>query len=209
MVINADTILDDQEYLKKLVSIKYSKHCAMIGSAIIGRDGINQNPYHPAVVRPEVLKLRQQTNITPIFLISDVPSKIYQKLRAIKRKSTTHIESKTETSRRVLDLYDECLMGAAIYFTEHYLEKYIGFFPETFLYYEEDYLALICKLLKMEQLYVPELEIQHKEESSTSANLTFSRSRIVKEKRLLAESKKFGHRQRELNREEMIKIIGR
>ena len=54
----------------------------MIGSEIIGRDGINQNPYHPAVDQPKVLRLRQYTNIKQIFLMSLIPGKIYQKLRS-------------------------------------------------------------------------------------------------------------------------------
>ncbi|OSP86280.1 hypothetical protein B9W73_11540 [Lactococcus lactis] len=207
LVINADTILDDTEYLKKLTSIKYSKKCAMIGSEIIGRDGINQNPYHPAVDQPKVLRLRQYTNIKQIFLMSLIPCKIYQKLRKIKRKNNVPIRNNGDYSLRTLDLFEESLMGAAIYFTEHYLERFIGFFPETFLYYEEDYLALICKRLEMEQLYVPGLKIQHKEESSSSFDLNFSHSKIVKEKRLLVESKKFGKRQKKFNRVQLIDLM--
>ena len=61
----------------------------MIGSEIIGRDNINQNPYHLAVDQHKVLRFRQYTNIKQIFLMSLIHGKIYQKLRKIMYLSET------------------------------------------------------------------------------------------------------------------------
>ena len=43
----------------------------------------------------------------------------------------------------------------------------MGFYPDTFLYEEEELLAYICQKLDFCQMYVGELSIYHKEDSSS------------------------------------------
>jgi GT2 family glycosyltransferase len=88
------------------------------------------------------------------------------------RKESTDGQSSNQTgpfsaSVKTLDPNAEMLHGAAIFFTENYLKDYIGFYPETFLYYEEEFLALICRRLGFKQLYMPEISIDHKEDASS------------------------------------------
>lgn len=186
LVINADTFFLDDHFLEKLVSLDYDDNCAMIGPSIIGSDGINQNPYFPMSdnllrinnLRKEVKKRIFKFRIFPMF--------IYGIVRKIKK--TVNPGFKAINSESIyLDLENQSLHGAAIFFTRNYLKKYIGFFPETFLYTEEDYLALLCDRIGMSQYYAPILEIQHKEGSSSlsASGQNAKRSEIRRLQRIL------------------------
>ena len=68
---------------------------------------------------------------------------------------------------QLLDSRANMLHGSALFFRENYLREYSGFYPDTFLYEEEELLAYICQKLDFRQMYVHDLSIYHKEDSSS------------------------------------------
>ena len=196
LVINADTFFLDDHFLEKLVSLDYDDNCAMIGPSIIGSDGINQNPYFPMSdnllrinnLRKEVKKRIFKFRIFPMFIYGIVsPNNPFRLFIIISSSCLASVLKAINSESIYLDLENQSLHGAAIFFTRNYLKKYIGFFPETFLYTEEDYLALLCDRIGMSQYYAPILEIQHKEGSSSlsASGQNAKRSEIRRLQRIL------------------------
>lgn len=188
LVINADTFIKDAKYLEKLVNIPIDNNCAFIGTSIIGKDLDNQNPY---VVMGEdfskIKKIRRYYIKNTIYLYL-IPLRFWNKIKNIKSLFIKNNSQKIIISKkRYLDLQENGLHGAAIFFTEIYLKKYKGFYPDTFLYTEEDYLNLICRRLKFSQLYIPELEIHHKEGNSNfvAQNKSEKKAQMIKNRRIL------------------------
>lgn len=67
----------------------------------------------------------------------------------------------------VLNPAEHMLHGAAIFFVGDYLKRFDGYYKGTFLYGEEDALALICQREELCQLYAGTLELVHAGTSST------------------------------------------
>lgn len=166
LVINGDTLFTQHDYLKGLAHLNYDSDVAMIGTEIISRDGKNQNPVPVTMQNDSDLeRTRREAQKLEIALKIGVYG-ILKKLQKKIRKGSTPNHSEVVDETISLDSTQKMLHGSAIFLTENYLSKYIGFYPDTFLYFEEDILAMICQKLKLKQLYVPSLSIYHKEDAS-------------------------------------------
>lgn len=172
LVINGDTILTDTHYLQSLVEFPLAEDIAMIGTKIISRDQQNQNPLPVNLTDISKLKaakkqlwlLKILNNLHLIETLSRIKNKLVKKNESELDLQDTSVKEKW----RNLNPSWEMLHGSAIFFTENYLSQYIGFYPDTFLYYEEELLALVCRKLDMKQVYAPELSIYHKEDASSN-----------------------------------------
>lgn len=158
MLLNNDTLLKDHCYLEKINSIKYKENVGAIGTKIIGSDGLNQNPILKEVNLKSFKKERKmvgkELNLQDnsiLFFLFRIERFINRKLTLIKKKPSSFF-----------------LHGAAILLTENYFNYFNGLFPKTFLYFEEDILALLFQKFNLEFLYDDSLEIFHKEDQSSN-----------------------------------------
>ena len=92
------------------------------------------------------------------------------------------------------DLTNVGLHGCALIFSKKYYEKFENiFYPNTFLFHEEEFLYLRSKQNKLITLYSPSIEIIHKEGQSISKKfnnkkydaLIFRNKEILKSLKLL------------------------
>ncbi len=93
----------------------------------------------------------------------------------------------SDTWKKILYAYDlddkikkEVLHGCALMFTPDFFEEYNGFYSRTFLYNEEGILYLMCKQKNLEQMYVKEAFLFHKEDQSSE--MSFQNNNIIKNK---------------------------
>ena len=164
LVINGDTVIEQTDYLKQLQQIKYDETVGMVGTRIITKDKFNQNTTR--------VIFKNAFDVTFFNL--------YKILSLFRKKQQA--DSQSIETTHLLDLSERQLHGAAILFTENYLYQYIGFYPDTFLYVEEDLLAAICRKLSFKQLYISELSIYHKEDKSSDMAWSRSERHAVKRK---------------------------
>ena len=61
----------------------------------------------------------------------------------------------------------QILHGCCLLFTPIFFEHYDGLYSKTFLYAEEQILYLMCTYAGIQQAYVPECSIYHKEDQSS------------------------------------------
>lgn len=183
IVINNDTLMEDFEFLKKIENKFKEKEFHILGPYITGRDGIPQNPYTNVVIgKRNILKA--------IFKL-----KIYIYLELFNLNFLRKIFRSKKIKKYNYNLEKENvpLMGAALIFSKKYLKMFENiFYPETFMYCEEDILYYIVQKYKLKTIYVPQIKIYHKEESTTNKlNKTTKEQKLFKLTNQINSLKKF------------------
>lgn len=162
LLINSDTILVDKLYIAKMLG-NYRPPIGVIGSAIISRDGKIQKRYCEYVDFPVTL-----VNYIKMLGYSSGVIKSEGKLE---HKLNVFLNQRSNT---------EILHGCAMMLTPSYLEKYSGLYDKTFLYCEEILLYLLCERAGLQQLYISDIKIIHKEDQSSK--YLFDNESAVKKK---------------------------
>lgn len=157
LVINNDTILDDSRYIEKLMSRSISSRVGIVGTAIIGKDGLNQNPVYTQNSFTQMIKRL-------IYLLFS-EFKLYKFLKKkYKKNDVTGIHNTVKHSSQS----NYILHGSALLFTPNFFEHYLGFYPETFLYVEENILDYMLEKADLVFDYYDDISIFHKEDMSSA-----------------------------------------
>lgn len=173
LLTNNDVIFDDEDYIKKLENIKYSNTIGAIGTKIIGSDGLNQNPaYFPISFSSSIKSL-----LINLLAFSKVITFIKKRFLSSWTKRANDFSSpKTDEQKYFLH-------GSVIFLTENYLDRFMGLYGGTFLYYEEVILGIIFEKAGLDMLYVPDFSIYHKEDQSSLES--FANDDLIRRKFLL------------------------
>lgn len=145
LLINSDTVMLDENYMETLLSHDGEK-IGMIGSEIVLRNSRKQKPYYVYVEFPTTL-------IYYFYLLS-----VLYGINALE----DHMERLLEKRKR-----EQVLHGSAFMLTPSYFESYDGLYSRTFLYEEEILLYIMCKRAGLQQTYVSDTNIFHKEDQSS------------------------------------------
>lgn len=196
LVINNDVIFTDKDYIDYLINYPINDNIGVVGTEIIGSDGKNQNPRY---FNPTFKSVFRE------FLSPIINSNLANEIRKIrdKRKSKPQT-STTNKSPLVNNTKGLILHGSVLYFTENYIQRINGFYPETFLYYEEEILALVCHKLGLKMEYDSTKSIYHKEDQSSQ--ISFQNLEKVKRK-FARRSVRIGLKVSLLNRKSIQNVI--
>lgn len=162
LILNNDTIFTDKNYLAFFAQYPIGANIGAIGTRIIGQDGLNQNPRYDATDLKRVVKDSVYFTLDSFGMI-----KYYQKLKGkvIGKKPQTAVAAAQVPFDSSKEYF---LHGSALFLTENYLNHSNGFYPDTFLYYEENILAIIMKKMNLKMVYDASVEIYHKEDQSSA-----------------------------------------
>jgi len=171
IVMNNDVIIVQDDFLNLIKKIYIEDQFAVMGPDIYCPvANKHQNPAHVrGFTEKEIQQLYEN-----ICRFCEHPAFYYYKhtwFRWIKLKLMGNL-IKDETIDRTQRMENVVLHGACYIFSKDYIAfREQCFFPETFLYMEEDILHFerTCDGLKI--LYAPELKIQHFEDVSTDASI--------------------------------------
>lgn len=169
-VINPDIVLTDQHYFNHLATTISPQEVGMVGTAIVNLQMHKQNPVPVSYKTPNSILDGIKDNYS-FYRFQYLPS--IPILTSLKKLSKSRPIGKISNTRHIsrqdgiIDPFHEILHGSAILFTETFLRQYIGFCPETFLFMEEDILALLCQKTAIRQYFTPKLSIPHKEDGSS------------------------------------------
>ena len=185
---NSDIIFEQPDYCEKLYGIYERKPFAVLGADII--DASRTQHFNP-VARARVYTIpymRRQA------LISSCKAWMFRAIRLLRLKKAvaghygiaTNEEgvdvsdgSKNLTTREVEgksvsadvrigeELTDVLLHGCCMVFSKDFFAEFDGFWPETFLYAEEEILYYLAKKRGLVMLYSPEVVCMHKEAVTT------------------------------------------
>lgn len=152
--LNSDVYIKDELFLKKLINNYHKYNFDIAGPSILTVDGNYQNPVKSLI--NDYKKIYKYILINRIrFIKTYIP--IINNVRGEFSKN----------DRINKDLEGVCLHGACIIFSERYIRKFsFAFFPETFLYAEEDILFFLAKRFNLRLYYLNSIEVMHLEDSS-------------------------------------------
>ena len=167
VMLNSDTlILHDN--VQKLAEEEYeSSKCGVIGPTIKTPNlSFNVNP-GPAKISCLAVQIRKLLTSYAYWLLSYINLDEYVHTHfGINYKRQMKMSGKVKKVERVENVQ---LHGCFWIFTPVFIEKYDGLCDKTFLYGEEDILFLRCLKSKLKTVYLPSIEIYHKEDSSTDS----------------------------------------
>jgi GT2 family glycosyltransferase len=183
VIINNDTIIKQPEFLK-LIEDEYNQNkFHILGPYIYDRHNKPQNPMQIQPINSmedidnkvkniELLKNKNQsegkksklkTNIKKVLKKYKYTMKMLTKINEIRNPKTYYYNPDSK-------LDNVPLHGSALVFSEEYFHNkdYI-FYPETFLYVEEEILYYLCQRSNFVMRYAPEIKIYHKEDASSDS----------------------------------------
>lgn len=187
VVSNNDIEIETTTFPEQLIEMFEKEDFAVYGPDIYSQSKkLHQNPFReaPLNVLDVQRKIKKIDRVLPSLKILD-KLKIYNFLREIK--------SIFSRSKRTVGIYEErklnyVLHGAFFVLSKNYFDKYPdGLYDGTFLYMEEDILALRCKKMGLKLLYDPQISVIHFDGVSS---LSESGDRCKKYMRELVETKK-------------------
>lgn len=166
-ILNNDTLINDVNFCNKIEEISYREDFDILGPKIITKDGFNQNPqrlqgYTLKELRMKTIKMFVMKVILNLIYYTNT----YKLIKKIKGPRTLTRKSYHQDSDEIKNVQ---LHGACLILSKKFISKskYV-FYPETFLYMEEDILYYLGLMENLYFLYSPNLEINHLEDQSTN-----------------------------------------
>lgn len=175
---NNDTEFHQSDYLSRLLSIyEENSHPALIGPDIYNTEDYHQSPYRDHIItRKEINRWIRNRGLWLTFLRIDRRIHISRHISWFRNYYEHRSSAARGNSNWDTDQNQVVLQGACIIVTPKFIRAFqeYAFFPETFMYCEEDILAYLCSKQNLGILYTPALQVLHKEAVSTRLALDSS-----------------------------------
>lgn len=173
LIGNNDLVFHQNDFAEKLAELGEKYPFYVAGPDIINLKGIHQSPIRANLHSYKTMKKKTRNRkilLTVMKIKKALPFlqgfNLFEKMYYGKGESIQKKNDNVGISKNVI------LHGACVIFSKAYIEKHEDAFPEyTFLYMEEDILALRCQKLGYDTYYLPELMVEHKEDVSTDTYL--------------------------------------
>lgn len=179
VVTNSDIVFRQNDFGNLLISIYVNNRFDILGPDIYAyKFGIHQSPISTQMPSESDIK----TEISNAKMRKDRLEQQQKRTDSILEKSLQVIRNslfirfynnrklKTKVNYRIPHK-QACLNGACLIFSKDYMQRFDSlFYPETFLYYEEQLLYLKAIKHNMEINYDPNLKVYHAIEASTTYN---------------------------------------
>lgn len=162
VILNSDTIIDDNHFIDGIMEQYSERKFDVLGPDLITvNDSIHQNPLN---IYFNNKKLIYQFFNSCLLYFLEVTGINWARYKF--RKSV--IKEREKSSDIEYVQYDVPLHGACLIFSPDFLEKMsVAFYPDTFLYMEENILFYLCQHFNLKTVYYPKIKIFHKEDAST------------------------------------------
>lgn len=164
ILCNNDTKVLQREFLTLVDNIYQSTSCSVLGPKIILKDGTINKLY---LKLPTVKEFKKEIYIFKRNLLCNYLGieNIFRKVKKIFIKGSSALDQ-AETDR----IHENIILhGCFLIFTPQYLKLFDGLDDRTFMYREEELLAIRLKKANLISLYNPSIEIFHAECGSTLA----------------------------------------
>ena len=172
VVANSDIIFEQSDYCEKVVEIYERKPYAILGGDIIDADRVQHfNPvarnriYTIPYMRKQALVSEGKAWLYRIIKLLHMKKKVENK----EEVATREVEGKSvvANSRVEEELENVLLHGCCMVFSKDFFQQLDGFWPETFLYAEEEIIYYLAMKKKLKMVYSPEIVCMHKEAVTT------------------------------------------
>ena len=185
LCINNDVVIEDKGFIKKISDYIEKNKCDVLGVDVY--NPITDSHQNPLRNRP-----LEANDIKKLYFKLYKHYCIIWAKRAlgrviVPRNSKRKMIDSTSNNGWMTERTEPVLHGSCIIFCREYVkQEACAFLPDTFLYYEEDLLAIKCMKKKYRVFYYPGVSILHYEGKSTGSGLDEFNRNIYK----IRESKK-------------------
>ncbi|MBD9098588.1 glycosyltransferase family 2 protein [bacterium] len=189
-VINNDVIIEQKDFITQVEKLYKKYKFDILGPKILPEESDSCNPFYAYKTLDEVRARIKYTE----KLIKIYQNKFLRLLLNIYLKVKAPFRKEKKTTNGSSDQLNVALHGCALIFSKKYYKKYNDvFYNGTFLFHEEEFLALRAKENNLVMLYSPKIELYHKEGSSLAKkfqkqkydSLIFRNKEILKSLKLL------------------------
>lgn len=189
-VINNDVIIEQKDFITQVEKLYKKYKFDILGPKILPEESDSCNPFYAYKTLDEVRARIKYTE----KLIKIYQNKFLRLLLNIYLKVKAPFRKEKKTTNGSSDQLNVALHGCALIFSKKYYKKYNDvFYNGTFLFHEEEFLALRAKENNLVTLYSPKIELYHKEGSSLAKkfqkqkydSLIFRNKEILKSLKLL------------------------
>lgn len=189
VAMNNDVILL-QNNIVDLIEHEYRKSgFAVLGPMVYTADGrCNDNPGTNVPMTMQELDAVIKDAKKYYFLCKWNLRSIYGLIEKIKNRIKKRKDVRSQYNDYLSTKYNVQLHGCFLCFSEKYFEHFDGFFSKTFLYLEEDILFCLTQKENLKTVYLPELKVYHKEDSSSKAAWKSNKEREKKKARFVQQS---------------------
>lgn len=162
-VLNNDVIINQNQFINEIYSIYQKTNFDILGPKIITNNGDSVNPFYAYQSIDEIdKKIKYSERIIKIY-----KSKILRNILLLYMKIKHLIIPIKKLKNGTNSCYNVALHGCCLIFSSKYYKKFKDiFYPETFLYHEEEFLEYRRKKNNLITYYDANLEIFHKEGAS-------------------------------------------
>ena len=164
IMCNSDTVILKENIIDQLLKIYEKEHYAVLGPKIILKDRTVNELYYKI---PSIKVIKKQINYFRKMLIINYLH-LENLYNLLKNKFKHNIVIDNEEDKNVIHK-NIILHGCFLCFSPLYIEKFDGIDNRTFLYREEELLAIRLKINNLDSIYYPKIEILHNEYGSTTA----------------------------------------
>lgn len=192
ILLNNDTIIEDENFAAKILNIFDETGYAVLGPDIISlKSGQHQNPmrmYGMSMNRVKI-KIKEMRRWYIKILIEEMVKnpKIINSIQTFKnvlktlrnkyRGDSIDPQNNSNPQNNSIDFgkrhENVPLHGACLIFSPIYINTFKeGLYPETFMYMEEEILYYLCRKNNLTLIYDPSSIVYHKEDVSTDLVLT-------------------------------------
>lgn len=185
IIMNNDILINQKDFVEKIYTLKKN-----INFDILGPDIYNPNSnYHQNPLRLQSLsmsEIKEKYSNTKKQLKYFYFFYFKKKLGTLKN-NIFHKKNPTKTFKYDFnkEYFNPVLHGSFLIFDKKFANNRIyAFYPETFMFFEEEILDYECKLNNYKTFYSPNIQVQHLEDVSTNTIFT---KEIKKEKWKLKE----------------------
>lgn len=164
-----DVVFVDDMFVEKTLTIYNNTGFGILGPKIISKRTQNPHKMH-LVTRDEVKKILNfyRREKIKLFLMSTIRvTGVYELMRKIKRSVKT---KKTNQVIMPEQMTDVTLHAACIVFSPKFIKEFdYAFYPEVFMFFDEDLLHYMCAKHNLKVLFDPSLSVDHKESKATES----------------------------------------
>ncbi|WP_164464047.1 glycosyltransferase [Bacillus sp. PK3-056] len=174
ILLNNDTIIKQPTFISTIIKKYEEYNFDVLGPDIVStQDGLHQNPRLKSTISEmeinTIVKQLKRKYYLNLLGIEAIVVYIYRLIKSFySTKTESRIYNKNNESYKQ-QLENTSLHGACFIFSPKYVKRYNGLYSNTFMYMEEDILFYIAKKENLNLLYSPDIQIFHKEDSSTDA----------------------------------------
>lgn len=166
---NNDTVFEQRDFISVLLECYEQTNAALIGPDIITLSNEHQSPYREKILTyNEAKRWYQKRFLYTCYLKMDAKLHIGRCFWGLKKKYEKNDAIKKESRNHKTMQKNVVLQGACVIFTPIFKEQFTyAFYPETYMYCEEDIIAYLCIKKGMTTCYTPKLIVQHEERAAT------------------------------------------